>query len=305
MQILTGQQGCIPGPFEKGGDIVAHGFEVHRGHPLPHEFSPGSRVETARALRLVQGVLQQGQVRRHRRTLREVPDQIVPVTPLDMLTGEGGMELARQERRRVEILHQESQVAGDDPPFAVRSRRRPRVDLNLDRQLFGGVSRQPRFVQKPGQTHPARVHRLAIVPGHLRVEPRKHQIALQLGHPVPSRVARLRHERKVEIFRESRQIVQEAQRRSSDEGHRPESLALVKRTQRERLEIFSKPVPGLSWIRHALDQGQGFLFHSATVPCPASDVICSHRWTARSRRGLRNRWLWRLSRSASICSTCW
>ena len=229
------------------------------------------------SLRLIQSILQQGQVRRYGRTLGEVPHQIVPVPPLVILAGDCGMELSRQERWQIVILQQKRHMPGNDPAFTLRPRRRPRVNLHFDGQFLGRHSRQPRVMQEPSQAYPTCMHDLAVVPGHLSLEPGQRQVPFHLGHPVPPRVAFVRDQRKIQIFREARQVVQEAERRSPNEGQRPERLTFIERPQHEGLEILPEPVQGQSGIGHAAHQCQRLLFHSITVPSSTSVANSSQR----------------------------
>jgi len=205
--------------------------------------------------------------------------------------------------------------------------RRSATDLAGDPTAFHIPRAAPDLVTDAGEilpVHGPRPSRLAQV---LRLVPADSRRIWPISSPVSRAIRKPRSSRPVwkppprdsrhnsmtgitivtpcsEVLREPRKTVQEPKSRTPDKGQRPERLAFVERPQHECLQVLSQPVESLARIGFSASQRQGLLLHSVTVPFSSSSANSSHRRTARSSRGLRNRSACSLSRSSLTKPTC-
>ena len=92
-QILPREQGGILGAFKKRPDILAERLHVDREQPAPHLLHSSSGIDTIGSFCLIEGcliegVLQERQVRRDRRPLRQIPHKIVPIAAFGIAAGQ-------------------------------------------------------------------------------------------------------------------------------------------------------------------------------------------------------------------------
>ena len=93
-QVGAFQQCGVRGPLQERLHVARQELQVQGGQALPQQRPPVGRAAAPGFLGLVEGVLEQRQVRLGRRPSRTVPDQVVPVAPLGVATREQGVQLA-------------------------------------------------------------------------------------------------------------------------------------------------------------------------------------------------------------------
>ena len=129
------------------------------------------------------------------------------------------------------------------------------------------------------------MHRLAFDPANRAVEAGQVEIPLQFLQPAHRFVAVRRDEGEVEVFRESWQVLEEAQRRAADERHRARGLALVQRAHDERLQVLAQRIEPALRVVELQSLGQRLVLHSSTPLFSCSAPHPSHTSTARPMRG--------------------
>ena len=107
------------------------------------------------------------------------------------------------------------------------------------------------------------------------------EIPLQFLEPAHRFVAVRGDAGEVEVFRESRQGLEKAQRGTADERDRAPCLALVQRPHDERLQILAQGVESALRIIKSQSQGERLILHSSTPASSCSALHAIHTPTAR------------------------
>jgi len=93
-QIITRKQRGILRVFKKRPDIVKHGLDIDRFQAALDQGAPQLRIADPATLTLIQRVLKQNLVRRNRRTLGKIPEQIIPIPSFRILARNGRMHFS-------------------------------------------------------------------------------------------------------------------------------------------------------------------------------------------------------------------
>ena len=295
---LTRQERPVLGRLEERARVGGQRVPPHRAQPIADRVHPGGlREGRAAPPRLLEGVVQEDQVRGGPGRVAQVPDEVVEVAALGPGPLQDRVELAGQERGAVVVLEAQEDVPPDDRGLEPGSVRGPRVHLELHREGLLAVAGEAHLVEQAGEAHERAVDDLPVA----RSCRSRRGIPPARGPPgSTSRIAAevvagagaLQGE--VEVLRVARDPVEEAKGGAPLEGQGDHRARPLQRAQDLRLEELPGEVAG----RGPRTLPPQDLAESLLHRCSSTSAA---RWRrARRSFGRAPRMGWRSSSVASI-----